>query len=131
MKLVYNIPATYNSGGMERVLANKANWLVRNGYDVSILTTDQMARRPFFDFDPRIQFYDLGINYEENNGKTGCPCGDSFRMEDGLMYCSRQLTVRREELRSWGCYYGCDDYKLINTGYKQLSFFEEQANEQT
>lgn len=70
MKLVYNIPATYNSGGMERVLANKANWLVRNGYDVSILTTDQMARRPFFDFDPRIQFYDLGINYEENNGKS-------------------------------------------------------------
>lgn len=55
---------------MERVLANKANWLVRNGYDVSILTTDQMARRPFFDFDPRIQFYDLGINYEENNGKS-------------------------------------------------------------
>ena len=64
--------------------------------------------------------------YEENNGKTGCPCGDSFRMEDGLMYCSRQLAVRREELRSWGCYYGCDDYKLINTGYKQLSFFEEE-----
>ena len=70
MKLVYNIPATYNSGGMERVLANKANWLVRNGYDVSILTTDQKARSSFFDFDPRIQFYDLGINYEENNGKS-------------------------------------------------------------
>lgn len=70
IKIIYCIPATYNSGGMERVLANKANWLVRNGYDVSILTTDQMARRPFFDFDPRIQFYDLGINYEENNGKS-------------------------------------------------------------
>lgn len=70
IKIIYCIPATYNSGGMERVLANKANWLVRNGYDVSILTTDQMARRPFFDFDSRIQFYDLGINYEENNGKS-------------------------------------------------------------
>ena len=70
IKIIYCIPATYNSGGMERVLANKANWLVRNGYNVSILTTDQMARRPFFDFDPRIQFYDLGINYEENNGKS-------------------------------------------------------------
>lgn len=70
IKIIYCIPATYNSGGMERVLANKANWLVRNGYDVSILTTDQMARRPFFDFDPRIKFYDLGINYEENNGKS-------------------------------------------------------------
>lgn len=70
IKIIYCIPATYNSGGMERVLANKANWLVRNGYDVSILTTDQKARSSFFDFDPRIQFYDLGINYEENNGKS-------------------------------------------------------------
>ena len=70
MKIVYCISATYNSGGMERVLANKANWLVRNGYEVSILTTDQKDRSPFFDFDPRIRFYDLGINYEENNGKS-------------------------------------------------------------
>lgn len=70
MKLIYTIAATYNSGGMERVLANKANWLVRNGYEISILTTDQKGRSSFFDFDPRIRFYDLGINYEENNGMS-------------------------------------------------------------
>lgn len=70
MKVVYSIAATYNSGGMERVLANKANWLVRNGYEISILTTDQKGRSSFFEFDPRIRFYDLGINYEENNGKS-------------------------------------------------------------
>lgn len=70
MKIVYSIAGTYNSGGMERVLANKANWLVRNGYEISILTTDQKGRSSFFEFDPRIRFYDLGINYEENNGKS-------------------------------------------------------------
>lgn len=70
MKIVYTIAGTYNSGGMERVLANKANWLVRNGYEVSILTTDQMGRRSFFDLDSRIKVYDLGVNYEENNGKS-------------------------------------------------------------
>ena len=70
MKIVYTIAATYNSGGMERVLANKANWLVRNGYEISILTTDQKARSSFFELDPRIKVYDLGINYEENNGKS-------------------------------------------------------------
>ena len=70
IKIIYCIAATYNSGGMERVLANKANWLVRNGYEISILTTDQKGRSSFFDFDPRIRFYDLGINYEENNGKS-------------------------------------------------------------
>lgn len=70
MKIVYSIAGTYNSGGMERVLANKANWLVRNGYEISILTTDQKGRSSFFEFDPRVRFYDLGINYEENNGKS-------------------------------------------------------------
>ncbi len=70
MKIVYTIAATYNSGGMERVLANKANWLVRNGYEISILTTDQKARNSFFELDPEIKVYDLGINYEENNGKS-------------------------------------------------------------
>lgn len=70
MKIVYTIAATYNSGGMERVLANKANWLVRNGYEISILTTDQKARSSFFGLAPRIKVYDLGINYEENNGKS-------------------------------------------------------------
>lgn len=70
MRIVYSISATYNSGGMERVLANKANWLVQNGYEIIILTTDQKGRSSFFEFDPRIRFYDLGVNYEENNGKS-------------------------------------------------------------
>lgn len=70
MKIIYNIAATYNSGGMERVLANKVNWLVCNGYEVSVITTDQGDRNSFFVFDRRVKFYDLGINYEENNGKS-------------------------------------------------------------
>lgn len=68
MKIVYCIAGTYNSGGMERVLANKANWLVRNGYEVAVITTDQQGRKPFFELDPRIERYDLGVNYEVNNG---------------------------------------------------------------
>lgn len=70
MKIVYCIAGTYNSGGMERVLANKANWLARNGYDVTVLTTDQKGRASFFEMDPSIRQYDLGINYEDNNGKS-------------------------------------------------------------
>lgn len=70
MKIVYCIAGTYNSGGMERVLANKANWLVQNGYEVSVLTTDQKERPSFFEMDSRIKLYDLGVNYEDNNGKS-------------------------------------------------------------
>lgn len=70
MKLVYFIAGTYNSGGMERVLANKANYLVSHGHEVIIVTTDQRGQKPFFPLDERIVCYDLGINYEENNGKS-------------------------------------------------------------
>ena len=70
MKIVYNIAGTYNSGGMERVLANKANWLVKQGHEVVIVTTDQRGKKPFFPLDERIKCYDLEVNYEDNNGKS-------------------------------------------------------------
>ena len=70
MKIVYLIAGTCNSGGMERVLAGKANWLVRHGHEVVIVTTDQRGRVPYFPLDPAIKTYDLGINYDENNGRS-------------------------------------------------------------
>ena len=70
MRIAYLIAGTYNSGGMERVLANKANYLVAHGYEVIIITTDQRGQKPFFPLDERIKCYDLGINYEGNNGKS-------------------------------------------------------------
>lgn len=70
MKIVYCIAGTYNSGGMERVLANKANYLVNHGYEIIIITSDQRGQPSFFKLDERIRCYDLGINYETNNGKS-------------------------------------------------------------
>lgn len=70
MRIAYCIAGTRHSGGMERVLANKANWLARNGYEVIIITTDQCGEKPYFSLDSRIKCYDLDINYEENNGKS-------------------------------------------------------------
>lgn len=69
MKIAYCIPATSNSGGMERVLARKVNYLAERGYAITIITTDQRGRSPFFAFHPSIQQVDLGINYDENNGQ--------------------------------------------------------------
>lgn len=70
MRIIYCIAGTYNSGGMERVLTNKANYLVNQGHDVIIVTTDQRGQDSFFLLDKRIVCYDLGINYEKNNGKS-------------------------------------------------------------
>lgn len=70
MKIAYCIAGTRHSGGMERVLANKTNWLIAHGYEIFIITTDQCGAKPYFELDNRIKCYDLGINYEENNGKS-------------------------------------------------------------
>ena len=70
MKIIYCIAGTCHSGGMERVLANKANYLTEHGYEVVIVTTDQQGLPPFFPLAEQIRCIDLGINYEENNGKS-------------------------------------------------------------
>lgn len=68
MKIVYSILGTYNAGGMERVLANKANYLARMGHELTIVTTDQKAREPNFELDPLICQVDLAINYTDDEG---------------------------------------------------------------
>lgn len=64
MKIIYCIDSVYNSGGMERVLANKANyWVEYYHYDVCIITTGQQKKTNFYSFSPQIRFIDLNVNY--------------------------------------------------------------------
>lgn len=64
MKVVYIIHGLYNSGGMERILTEKANALaIDYGYDVTIVTSEQKGRAPFFPLDSRVKVVDLGVNY--------------------------------------------------------------------
>ena len=65
MKIVYCIQGTYNSGGMERVLCRKVNYLAQAGHEISIITFNQQGRNPFFELHPSIACYDLGIPYEQ------------------------------------------------------------------
>ena len=70
MKLIYCICETYNPGGMERVLLNKVRYLVEQyGYDITVVTTDQNGRAPFYPFPEKVKMVDLGINYSEDNTK--------------------------------------------------------------
>ena len=62
---------------------------------------------------------------ENHDGWTYCPCGDSMRGDDGLLYCGQQTAFRKHELISWGCYYSYTDYNLkLDTG-TQLTFFDD------
>ena len=56
---------------MERVLLNKVKWIVSyKGWDVTIVTTDQNLRPPFYPFPASVKLIDLDINYSEDNGKN-------------------------------------------------------------
>ena len=70
MKILYLINSTFNPGGMERVLLNKVSYLVeKKGWDVTVVTTDQKDRLPFYPFPEEVKMIDLGINYSDDNGK--------------------------------------------------------------
>lgn len=63
MKIVYCILNTWYSGGLTRVIANKANYLAETGHDVTIVTTDQLGKGHFYAMSDKISFIDLRIHY--------------------------------------------------------------------
>jgi glycosyltransferase involved in cell wall biosynthesis len=68
MKIIYCIQSTCHSGGMERVLSNKVNYLANlANYEVLIITSDQRGRPHFYEISPKVKCIDLGINYDETN----------------------------------------------------------------
>lgn len=70
MKLIYCTHSTYNPGGMERVLLNKVTFLsALPGWEVSVVTTDQHQRPPFYPFPKQVRMMDLDINYSDDNDK--------------------------------------------------------------
>lgn len=66
MRIVYCIPSLHNSGGMERVLTQKANYLAdKAGYEVIIITSNQKDRNNFYRLSPNVKRFDLDIDYEK------------------------------------------------------------------
>lgn len=71
MKIVYLLPGgLFNSGGMERVISIKANYLAEvAGYDVSIVTTEQMGLPVFYPLSEKVNLYHLNIGIHANFGR--------------------------------------------------------------
>lgn len=69
IKLVYCIPGLYASGGMERVLTLKANYLVEKlGYDVTIILTEEKGRKLYYELSPLVKVINLDINFDRIGG---------------------------------------------------------------
>ena len=69
MRIVYCVHSVYNPGGMERVLLNKVGWIRRErpDWEVTVVTTDQGGRTPFYPLPEGVRFVDLDVNYSEGN----------------------------------------------------------------
>lgn len=90
MYLIYLTHSTYNPGGMERVLLNKVAWLVREKHwQVTVVTTDQNGRAPFYPFPKEVKMIDLGINYSDDN------CLGTLRKVKGYL---RRRRIHRRRL---------------------------------
>lgn len=63
MKIAYLITGMFNSAGMERVVANKANYWASTGNEVMVITTDQNNRPDFYELHPSVVRHDLNINF--------------------------------------------------------------------
>lgn len=71
MRIAYCINATFNCGGMEKVLVTKANYFADIlGYDVHIIRVQQNGKKDFFNFSSNITFHDLDINYNEDDNRN-------------------------------------------------------------
>lgn len=65
IKILFCINSLKNSGGMERVLVNKANYFAKKkDYEISIVTTNQRKDKSFYKLEKNIKLYDLNINYD-------------------------------------------------------------------
>ena len=65
-KIVYCTPALYSAGGIERVVAVKANYFADVlGYDVTIIVTEGKGANSFFPLSDKIKVINLGLHFED------------------------------------------------------------------
>ena len=88
IKIAYCTPSLYITGGIERVLTTKANYLadVLN-YDVYIILTDGNGKQPYYPLSSKIHLINLDINFEILWNK-------SF-LKKGLIYLQKQRIYKK------------------------------------
>ena len=65
-KIVFCTPALYSAGGVERVVAVKANYFAEQlGYDVTIIVTEGKMKKSFFPISDKVRIINYELNFEE------------------------------------------------------------------
>lgn len=63
MHILYIYAEITIKGGTDKVLVEKANWLVNHGYEVTMVTESQMGRPLSFELDEKVHHIDMGLDF--------------------------------------------------------------------
>jgi len=73
MRILYCIPHLYNSGGMERVLTQKVNWLAAHTeHEITIITTEPVPegiKECYFPLSEKVKVVHLNIDFNADYSK--------------------------------------------------------------
>ncbi|MEA4866960.1 Glycosyltransferase Gtf1 [bioreactor metagenome] len=65
MKILYYLPSLYMSGGLERIITFKANYLASKlGHEVVVMTSEQMDKRPYFPLAANVKHIDIDVPFD-------------------------------------------------------------------
>lgn len=65
MHILYIYPELVTKGGTDKMIIEKANYLVQHCYQVTIVTESQMGRQTAFPLDDRVKLIDMGLDFNE------------------------------------------------------------------
>lgn len=68
MKIMYVVEAVNLSGGYDRVIIEKANYLAEHGYDVIIAVSSHALAQPYYPISEKVRLIDLNINFHSQYG---------------------------------------------------------------
>lgn len=132
MKIFYVIDDYIGAGGIERVIALKANYLVDQGFDIGIIACrSDKTQEPFFHFDPRIRFYDLDL--PSNSDKKKNRKLFLSRLNDLLRETRPDITIAAgRKLMYHVCEASDDSKKVLETHFskygRKLTFARMEKN---
>lgn len=62
--ILYCIPSLSNSGGTERIVTEKINYLMQTGnYRITVVTTEITKQKPFYPIDDNVQIIELNLDF--------------------------------------------------------------------
>ena len=68
MKVVYAVEAVNLSGGYDRVIIEKANYLAEHGFDVIITVASHALAEPCYEISEKVRLIDFGIDFHQQYG---------------------------------------------------------------